>query len=77
MIDRPIRTMFPEGYVNETQITAIVLSMDREGSSEIATLFGSFLALAISDIPFDEPVAGVFAQANRLKNAQSAKKRER
>lgn len=59
LIDRPIRPMFPEGYVNETQITATVLSMDRNASPEIAALFGSSLALAISDIPFDEPVAGV------------------
>ncbi len=75
MIDRPIRPMFPEGYVNETQITATVLSIDREASPEIAALFGS--SLAISDIPFDEPVAGVYAYSDKLKNTQSAKKKGR
>lgn len=59
VIDRPIRPMFPEGYVNETQITATVMSVDGDAAPEIAAMFGSSLALCISDIPFDQPIAGV------------------
>ncbi len=59
LIDRPIRPMFPDGYVNETQITATVMSCDPDASPSMAAMFGSSLALCISDIPFDEPIAGV------------------
>lgn len=59
LIDRPIRPMFPEGYVNETQISAVVLSADKDTPTEMYAMFGSSLALAVSDIPFDEPIAGV------------------
>ncbi len=59
LIDRPIRPMFPEGYRNEVQITNTVLSVDQDCSPEIAAMFGSSLALGISDIPFDAPIAGV------------------
>lgn len=59
LIDRPIRPMFPEGYVNETQITATVMSCDPDAAPEMAALFGSSLALCVSDIPFEGPVAGV------------------
>ena len=59
LIDRPIRPMFPEGYVNETQVSAVVLSADKDTPSEMLAMFGSSLALSISDIPFDEPIAGV------------------
>ncbi len=59
LIDRPIRPMFPDGYVNETQITCTVISCDRDAPSQIAALFGASLALCISDIPFEGPVAGV------------------
>ena len=59
LIDRPIRPMFPEGYVNDTQITATVLSADKDTPTEMLAMFGCSLALAISDIPFDEPIAGV------------------
>ena len=59
LIDRPIRPMFPEGYVNETQISAVVMSADNDTPTEMYAMFGSSLALAISDIPFDEPIAGV------------------
>lgn len=59
LIDRPIRPMFPEGYVNETQITCTVMSCDPNAAPEIAALFGASLALGVSDIPFEGPVAGV------------------
>jgi len=59
LIDRPIRPMFPEGYVNETQITCTVMSVDPDAAPEMAAMFGASLALCISDIPFTEPIAGV------------------
>ena len=57
MIDRPIRPLFPEGYVNEIQITATVVSSDKTQSADIAALIGASAALAISDAPFNGPVA--------------------
>src|SRR5690606_26826357 len=57
LIDRPIRPLFPEGYVNEIQITATVVSSDKSQSADIAALIGASAALAISDAPFNGPVA--------------------
>ena len=57
LIDRPIRPLFPEGYVNEIQITATVVSSDKTQSADIAALIGASAALAISDAPFNGPVA--------------------
>ena len=59
LIDRPIRPLFAEGFRNEVQIVNTVLSCDPDCSSEMASLFGSSLALCVSDIPFNGPVAGV------------------
>ncbi|MCS4488425.1 polyribonucleotide nucleotidyltransferase [Streptococcus sciuri] len=59
LIDRPIRPMFAEGFRNEVQIINTVLSYDEDASAPMAAMFGSSLALAISDIPFDGPIAGV------------------
>lgn len=59
LIDRPIRPLFPEGFRNEVQVVNTVLSADTDCSAEMAALFGSSLALGISNIPFDGPVAGV------------------
>jgi polyribonucleotide nucleotidyltransferase len=59
LIDRPIRPLFPDGFRNEIQVISIVMSVDRDCSSEMAAMFGSSLALCISDIPFDGPIAGV------------------
>ncbi len=59
LIDRPIRPLFAEGFRNEVQIVNTVLSVDPDCSSEMAALFGSSLALCVSDIPFNGPVAGV------------------
>ena len=59
LIDRPIRPMFEEGFRNEVQVVNTVLSVDPDNAPDIAALFGSSLALSISDIPFNGPVAGV------------------
>ena len=59
LIDRPLRPMFPEGVRNEIQITNTVLSVDQDCTPEMAAMLGASLALAVSDIPFDGPVAGV------------------
>lgn len=59
LIDRPIRPLFAEGFRNEVQVVSMVMSVDQDCSSEIAAMFGSSLALCISDIPFEGPIAGV------------------
>jgi len=59
LIDRPIRPMFEEGFRNEVQIVNTVLSVDQDATPEMSALFGSSLALSISNIPFAGPVAGV------------------
>lgn len=59
LIDRPIRPMFPEGFLNEVQVINTVLSVDQDNTPEMAAMLGSSLALTISDIPFDGPIAGV------------------
>ena len=59
LIDRPIRPMFAEGFRNEVQVINTVLSYDENASAPMAAMFGSSLALSISDIPFNGPVAGV------------------
>lgn len=59
LIDRPIRPLFEEGFRNEVQVVNTVLSVDTDCSAEMAALFGASLALCISNIPFNGPVAGV------------------
>ena len=59
LIDRPIRPLFAEGFRNEVQVVNTVLSVDQDCTPEMTALFASSLALSISDIPFDGPVAGV------------------
>jgi len=59
LIDRPMRPLFPKGVVNEIQIIATVLSGDMELDPDIVALNGAAAALAISDIPFNGPVAAV------------------
>lgn len=58
MIDRPIRPLFAEGFRNEVQVVNTVLSVDQDASPEMAAMFGASLALCISDIPFNGPIAG-------------------
>src|SRR5699024_5276489 len=59
LIDRPIRPLFPDGFRNEVQVISTVMSVDQNCSSEMAAMIGSSIALSISDIPFDGPIAGV------------------
>lgn len=59
LIDRPLRPLFPEGYYNETQVIATVLSVDQENEPELAAMIGASAALGISDIPFGGPIAGI------------------
>ena len=59
LIDRPLRPLFPEGYFNETQVIATVLSFDPENDPEIAAMLGASAALMVSDIPFNNPIAAV------------------
>ena len=58
MIDRPIRPLFAEGFRNEVQVVNTVLSVDQDASPEMAAMFGASLALCISGIPFNGPIAG-------------------
>lgn len=59
LIDRPIRPLFADGFRNEVQVISIVMSVDQDCSSEMVAMFGSSLALSVSDIPFEGPIAGV------------------
>lgn len=59
MIDRPIRPLFPEGYVNEVQVIATVFSADADHDTGILSMIGSSVALSISDIPFNGPIGAV------------------
>ena len=59
LIDRPIRPLFPKGYKHDVQIMNIVLSADPDCSPEMAAMIGSSMALSVSDIPFQGPIAGV------------------
>ena len=60
LIDRPIRPLFADGFRNEVQIVSTVMSVDQDNTPEMTGMFGASLALCISDIPFDGPVAGVY-----------------
>ncbi len=59
LIDRPIRPLFPDGFRNDVQVIATVLSVDQDNSPEIAAMIGSSIALSISDIPFNGPTGSV------------------
>ncbi len=56
LIDRPIRPLFPKGFMNEVQVIATVLSVDRDNDPDILALVGASAALAISGIPFNGPI---------------------
>lgn len=56
IIDRPIRPLFPEGYFNEIQVTATVISSDKKQDADIAAMIGTSAALAISSAPFNGPI---------------------
>jgi polyribonucleotide nucleotidyltransferase len=59
LIDRPVRPLFPEGYKNETQIIASVISADELNNPDVIAITGASLAMYLSDIPFHNPIAGV------------------
>ncbi len=59
LIDRPIRPLFPKGYRHDVQVISIVMSVDPNCSPEMAAMIGSSMALSVSDIPFERPIAGV------------------
>ena len=59
LIDRPIRPLFPDNFLNETQIIATVLSADKDHDPRILSMLGASAALEVSDIPFCGPIAGV------------------
>ncbi len=59
MIDRPMRPLFPEGFKNEVQIISTVLSVDQDCQPELTAMLASSLAVSISKIPFNGPIAGV------------------
>jgi polyribonucleotide nucleotidyltransferase len=59
LIDRPCRPLFPDGYRNETQVIATVISADKTFPGDVLALCGASLALHISDIPWSGPIAGV------------------
>ncbi len=59
MIDRPVRPLFPEGFRNETQVIAMVLSADDVNDTDVISICASGAALYLSDIPSDKPIAGV------------------
>jgi len=56
LIDRPLRPLFPKGFMNEVQVVCTVMSADKNEDPDIASLIGASAALAISGIPFDGPV---------------------
>lgn len=59
LIDRPLRPLFPKGYRNDVVVTCTAMSVDHDCAPEVAALLGSSVAIAISDIPWDGPTAGV------------------
>ncbi|HEX9023910.1 MAG TPA: polyribonucleotide nucleotidyltransferase [Geobacteraceae bacterium] len=59
LIDRPIRPLFPENFLNDTQIMATVVSADKDNDPAILSMIGASAALEVSDIPFLGPIAGV------------------
>jgi polyribonucleotide nucleotidyltransferase len=59
LIDRPIRPLFPEGFRNDVHIVGLCMSCDGENDPDVVALAGAGAALAVSDIPFESPVAGV------------------
>ena len=58
LIDRPLRPLFPSGFRNETQVVCFVVSHDQVNPADVIALTGASAALMISDIPFDNPIAG-------------------
>jgi len=65
-IDRPIRPLFPDGFMHETQVACFILSADQENDADVLALIGTSVALNISKVPFNTPVASV--RVGRIKD---------
>ncbi len=59
LVDRPIRPLFPDGFMNETQVIIHVLSADQENDADVLTILGASASLCMSPIPFHTPIAAV------------------
>ena len=59
MMDRPIRPLFPQGFINEVQVQAIVISSDKENDPDVLAINGASAALHLSSIPFTKPIGAV------------------
>lgn len=59
LIDRPIRPLFPQGFRNDVHVVATVLSVDKDNAPDVIAMIGASVALNISNIPFEAPIAGV------------------
>ncbi|HEX3030977.1 MAG TPA: polyribonucleotide nucleotidyltransferase, partial [Bacillota bacterium] len=59
LIDRPLRPLFPEGFRNDVQVVNTVMSVDQDHDASVTAMIGASVALSISDIPFNGPIAGV------------------
>jgi len=59
LIDRPVRPLFPDGFRNDVHIVATVMSVDQDCPPDVTAMIGASVALTISDIPFEGPIAGV------------------
>ncbi len=80
VIDRPIRPLFPKDLRNDVAISLLVLAVDYDASPEIAAMIGASVALAISDIPWNGPIGGVFVGLTEQEGLiinPSAEQRER
>jgi len=59
MTDRPLRPLFPKGYINDVQIMAVLLSADGENDADVLSMLGASAALSLSDIPFPGPIGNL------------------
>ncbi|HQD89400.1 MAG TPA: polyribonucleotide nucleotidyltransferase, partial [Syntrophomonadaceae bacterium] len=59
LIDRPIRPLFPDGFRNDVHIVATVLSVEKDNPPDVTAMIGASIAINISNIPFEGPIAGV------------------
>ncbi len=79
LIDRPVRPLFPEGFTNEVQIIATVLSMDPDVSPDIVAMIGVSAALSIAGVPFNGPIGAArvgYIDGEYVLNPSSAKLKE-
>ena len=73
LIDRPIRPLFPEGWRNETQIIALVISADTENDSDVLAITGASAALALSSVPLTPDASPACASATRTATSSSTR----